>query len=190
MAEKTEDIVVANVPEGKTLKWTNDLIKRTSKENPSEKDLVALREAFDAVPSIAHQMGNMQAFIGKQIRERFAGRNAAVTESIRRYMDHLKSELGYETADFMEKLLIDDIALRWLRLQVMENDHKNSTNESHTLPKGMYYEKRLHLTHQRFLRSITALAKVRKLAAGTKAEGSKIYKNLVQAAEAERELIN
>jgi hypothetical protein len=66
----------------------------------------------------------------------------------------MKTELGYQTSTFVEKMLIDEIIMRWLRLQNMEIYHKNATSQSHTLEQGMYVDKRLDLAQKRFLRSI------------------------------------
>ena len=77
-------------------------------------------------------------------------------------------------------MLIDKIVMRWFRLQVMENDHKSATYAEHTFRKGLYYDKRLHLSQARYLKAIETLAKVRKMIAVTQAKGAEMFKNLME----------
>jgi hypothetical protein len=107
----------------------------------------------------------------------------AFQECAEMYIEEMKSELGYQSSTFIEKMLIDEIVMRWLRLQVMEGDHKNATYKSHSLAEGMYYEKRLHLAQKRFLRSIDTLGKVRRMIAQTQAKGAEMFKNLMSKDE-------
>ncbi len=91
----------------------------------------------------------------------------------------MKLELGYKDSTFVEKMLIDEIIMRWLRLQSMEIGHKNATSQSHTREQGTYFDKRLDMAQKCFLRSINTLAKVRKMIAQTQAKGAEMFKNLM-----------
>lgn len=157
------------------------LYRLTDKTNPKPEDLAELKRALDEKPVFALTVGNLQKQVFESIVEKATGSSAGVKECVIRYIEHLKSELGYEKASFAERLLIDEIAMRWVRLQVMEHDHKKITYDSHTLAIGLYTDKRLHLAQQRFLRAVESLAKVRKLIVGTQAKGVQMYKNLVSA---------
>lgn len=50
----------------------------------------------------------------------------------------MKTEMGYHSSSFVEKLLIDEIIMRRLRLSVMDSTLKNVTSQSHTGESGMY----------------------------------------------------
>ncbi len=61
-------------------------------------------------------------------------------ECAERQIEEMKTELGYQNSTFAEKMLIDEIIMRWLRLQNMEIYHKNATSQSHSLEQGMYVD--------------------------------------------------
>jgi hypothetical protein len=65
----------------------------------------------------------------------------------------------------MERLLIDDIALCWLRLQTMEDlySHNYERAKGDGLRLSRYLEGRLSATRRRYLQSIESLARVRGL---------------------------
>lgn len=161
------------------------LMKRTDKESPRTEDLQSLRNFFDGDPQIALQIGNTSRTVFNEILQTAVGKSAFTREATERYIKNMKTELGYfsPTITFVEKMLIDEIIMRWLRLQLMENSHFNSTTGQHSMREGEYCEKRLHLTQKRYLQALETLAKVRKLIAQTQAKGARMLKDLVTAAE-------
>lgn len=158
-----------------------ELVEKTNKAKPKESDMVALRAYFDEHPAFAASIGNTQKMIFNSILESAAGESEFGRETMRRFIANMKTELGYQTSTFVEQMLIDEIAMRWLRLQVMENDHKNTTYREHRFTEGMYYDKRLHLAQARYLKAIETLAKVRKMIAQTQAKGAQMFKDLMGA---------
>lgn len=63
----------------------------------------------------------------------------------------------------IEKLLLDDIVLCWLRLQFMEYRYTNEFNGSVSITKADHLERRLSATRRRYLQAVESLAKVRRL---------------------------
>ena len=175
--------VTLQVDNQESLDKINDVIKRTNKENPKPEDLQTLKEVFDEFPELALRTGNLRNHIFNSILDTAVGKSALTREASERYIKNMKTELGYfsPTVTFVEKMLIDEITMRWLRLQVMEQSHYNSTTGQHSMKEGIYCEKRLHLTQKRYLQAIETLAKVRKMIAITQAKGAEIFKNLVEA---------
>ena len=157
----------------------SSLVERTNKENPKEKDMQELKAYFDNDPAIALHIGNINKTVFDSILETLVGESALRREAMQRYISNMESELGYHTSTFVERMLIDEIVMRWIRLQVMENDHKVNTYAEHTFRKGLYYDKRLHLAQARYLKAIATLAKVRKMIAATQAKGAEMFKNLI-----------
>ncbi len=123
--------------------------------------------------------GNVQNQVFLGIFNQVSKHSAFFRECSEKYIEEMKAELGYHSSTFVEKMLIDEIVMRWLRLQLMENDHNKKLNESHTLAIGIHFDKRLHLAQKRYLRSIETLAKVRKMLAQTQAKGAEMFKNLM-----------
>jgi hypothetical protein len=78
----------------------------------------------------------------------------------------LRRQLGIKTATPMEKLLIEEVVICWLRLQLMEQIYSNNYKGSGvTLAKAEYLEKRLSATRRRYQQSIESLARTRSLLA-------------------------
>lgn len=93
----------------------------------------------------------------------------------------MKIELGYENSTFVEKMLIDEIVLRWFRLTNIEHLHHQNTSSNHTSEHCNYWDKRLTQAQNRYLKSINTLAKVRKMIAQTQRTGAKMFRDLVKA---------
>src|SRR5215212_4736557 len=81
----------------------------------------------------------------------------------------LKKDLGYDGAPMLEQLLIQQAALCWLKLNLVELGYSNTMKQSITLTLGMYWEKRLSAAQRRFTRACETLARVRKLSRNTPA---------------------
>ncbi len=155
------------------------LIKRTDRENPSPQDIEALQQVFADVPEIYRMHGNLNRQVFAQILKKAAGGSGFSRAAAERYVAEMKTELGFETSTFLEKMLIEEILMRWVRLQVAEYDHKNTTYESHAHAAGLYSDKRLDAAQKRYLRAVETLAKVRRLIARTQADGARMYKDLL-----------
>ncbi len=155
------------------------LIKKTDKENPKPEDVKALRKMLETEKYLYRDNGNVQSQIFQGILGNVSKHSAFFRECSEKYIEEMKAELGFHSSTFVEKMLIDEIVMRWLRLQIMENDHNKTLNASHTLAIGIYYDKRLHLAHKRYLHSIETLAKARKMLAQTQAKGAEMFKNLM-----------
>lgn len=155
------------------------LAERTDKPNPKESDLAELRKELEAVPNFEETFDNLTQLMTTEILRGFTGKSAFHYEIAARQIDGMKKELGYQLSTFIEKMLIDEVVMRWLRLQVMDNDHKSATYREHSFREGLYYDKRLHLAQKRYLKAIETLTKVRKMLVETQAEGAKMHKRLV-----------
>ncbi len=154
------------------------LVARIDKGNPKPEDLKALSKELDKYPDLYQAAGNLQRNAFDEILRDYVSSDF-LKECTKRYIKQMKTELGYQSSTFVEKMLIDEIVMRWLRLQNMEIYHKTATFQSHTLEQGMYVDKRLDMAQKRFLRSINTLARVRKMIAQTQAKGAEMFKNLM-----------
>jgi len=92
----------------------------------------------------------------------------ALREVWRLRMANQREELGYKDAPEAEKLLISHVVLCWLRMNILELFGASILNQEMTLPKAMFWEKRLELAQRRFTRAVESLAKVRALTAATR----------------------
>jgi len=69
----------------------------------------------------------------------------------------------------LEQLLIQQAALCWLKLNIVELQYSSVMKQSITLTLGMYWEKRLTTAQRRFTQACETLARVRKLSRNTPA---------------------
>lgn len=180
MAKKTE---IKESESGKSIEIKNTrdmmaLIARVDKGDPAPDDVRALAKELTDKPQLCRSIGNVQNNIFSEVLKDSAGSNF-VRDCIQRYVEEMKAELGYASSTFVEKMLIDEIIMRWLRLQSIEKYHKDVTSQNHTADQGLYVEKRLDMSQKRFLKSIDTLAKVRKMIAQTQAKGAEMFKNLM-----------
>ena len=75
----------------------------------------------------------------------------------------LGSSLAYGEACPIERLLIDQVAVCYLRLNMTEQRYENVTRESHTPTLAACWERKLSSTQRRYLRAVETLVRVRKL---------------------------
>jgi hypothetical protein len=67
----------------------------------------------------------------------------------------------YNGAPEAERLLISQVALCWLRLNLVEHGCTSNTSDEHSLTIGIYWEKRLTAVQKRYTRAVESLAKGR-----------------------------
>lgn len=77
----------------------------------------------------------------------------------------MRDKLGWNNSSQLEKIIIEQVCLNWLRLNALELTHDQKTRESHTLAVGEHWDKLLTQAQRRYLRACESLAKVRKLLA-------------------------
>lgn len=79
-------------------------------------------------------------------------------------VDAVRRNLGYGKATQLEKLLIEDVVICWLRMQLMEQVYsQNVAPDQYDIAKVDHLERRLSATRRRYLRSVESLARVRGL---------------------------
>jgi len=139
-----------------------EIVDRTNKENPDPADVAKLKEMLATSPKLWRVAGDYSAHALYQITSDIEG-TAFVIESVRAGVDKLKEELGYKSVPPLERLLINQIALCWLRLNMLERTHWMKTYGSHTEEDGLYWDRRLSNAQRRFTRACESLMRARKL---------------------------
>lgn len=140
------------------------LLDKTNKEHPNPKDLKALSDLLSDNRKL--ELWRDVASAG-YLAEIMVVENAHATAGLKECWKHrlqvLKKDLGYDGAPMLEQLLIQQAALCWLKLNIVELSYSGAMKQSHTLTLGMYWEKRLTAAQRRFTRACETLARVRKL---------------------------
>src|SRR5262245_22580896 len=146
------------------------LLEKTNKQNPRPSDVSALAKLLS--DNRAMELWRDISSAG-YLAELMVIENARATPAVKECWKHrlqvLKKELGSDGAPLLEQLLIQQAALCWLKLNLVELRYSNTMKESITLTLGMYWEKRLSAAQTRFTRACETLARVRKLSRNTPA---------------------
>ena len=145
----------------KALQRLEELIESLNKESPSEEDVSELRDLFRENPGMWKMVSAAQNAADRMVSS--ASEDPRVQAVLWANYEGVKRELGYVSAPGMDRLLIEHVALCWLRLQCLEQRYGNVMHQSITLVLAQHYEKRLSATQQRYLRACQSLARIRKM---------------------------
>jgi len=153
-----------------TRKTFRALLDKTNKEHANPKDVKALSDLLSGNRKLELWRDVLSAgHLAELMIIDNARATAAVKECWKQRLQGLKKDLGYGDAPLLEKLLIQQAALCWLKLNLVELSYCGTMSQSITLTLGMYWEKRLSAAQKRFTRACETLARVRKLSRNTPA---------------------
>jgi hypothetical protein len=141
------------------------LFEATNKANPNEEDKKRLQIYLKENPVIWESITDLAGKVQNSVISSLAKESYLAQESYRQKLAAMRDNLGWQTASELEKILIEQVCLNWLRLNFIEIVHREKTLESHTIEWGNYWDKTLSSAQRRHLRACESLAKVRKLLA-------------------------
>jgi hypothetical protein len=154
----------------KTRKTFRALLDKTDKESPQPKDIKALSELLSDNRKLELWRDVVSAgHLAELMVIDNARANSGLKECWKHRLQVFKKELGSEGAPLLEQLLIQQAALCWLKLNLVELSYSNTMKQSITLTLGIYWEKRLSAAQRRFTRACETLARIRKLSRNTPA---------------------
>ena len=168
MAE-TEMLISKDKNEILKQKETDDFIKaleRVDKDKPSKEDVAKIEEELARSPQIweggCGLLGNTLHLYIRSF-EKAKSQHLLIEAEVK----YIKEQLGYSAANYIEKLIIDEILLCWLGVGHIERTLSAlMTQESHSRESGEYWQNTLTRYQGRYLRAIETLARVRKLSKG------------------------
>jgi hypothetical protein len=158
------------------------LIEKTNKESPAAADIAELRRALEASPNLWRWAGDVARRASETVMLTYSGQAAFERESIKRGLEVMRDELGYEVATALERMLIEQVLTAWLHVTLLEIVHCEKLTVEHRAEAGMYWDRRLMMAQRRFTRACDSLARVRKLTRATQAHTAQ-----VEAAETARQ---
>lgn len=159
---KTEDVTTRD-ERAADIKAFLAAIDATSKKSPSEKDLQRLRSLLDNRPEFWSTVADLTDAVEQRMIESTGGK-PAFKESLRVGLKQLRKELGYGEAPLLEQMLIRDIVLCWIHYHTTLWMLVGVQMKNHAFAHGNYWQRQVTAAHRQYLRSIEALARVRKLA--------------------------
>lgn len=166
-----EESLTKQTDETQKLRATFDeLLEKTNKENPQSSDVKALSDLLNGNQNL--ELWRRVASAG-YMAELTVIENATAVRGLKECwkwrLQALKKELGSETAPILEQLLIQQAALCWLKLTLVELSYSSVMKQSITLTLGVYWEKRLTAAQKRFTRACDTLTRLRKWSRNTPA---------------------
>lgn len=141
------------------------LLARIDQENPTPTDLEVVRQALREDPGLWQMVGDMADQAASGIVQNLHATPVARV-IIKANYEGVKRDLGYESAPPLERLLIEQVALTWLRLHILEQHYTQSTMataNSLTIESGNFWDRRLSAAQRRHLRACETLARIRKM---------------------------
>ena len=140
-----------------------EIIGRTNTEDPDESDVTELRKILAEDPILWRCAGDLaDVAICDLVKDQTP--TVFVRESVTRGLKVLQDNLGYGRSSAIEGLLIEHIALCWLRLFFMEFEYTSAwTRGSMAVTQADFLERRLNHTQRRYLRACETLARIRRM---------------------------
>jgi hypothetical protein len=163
----TTDIILTD--EAPDMSTVLELARACNTEDPDPADVKAFRAALQH-PDVWRVAGDLVKFTTKTIITAAAGKKQTVELSLARSVEALKEELGHDTAPPLQRILIEQVILTWLRHNWVAYQHQVMEDRADTtLTKATWWDKQLTASQHRFLRACQTLARVQKLAERTPA---------------------
>jgi len=138
-----------------------ELTARVNTENPDPQDIARLRRMYESDPNLCFHISNMADAAIENVIQCVEG-NELVRDMLRMNVRGILQNLGYDVAPTIQQLLIQQVAMSWLRLTIAENLYDQFAG-SGDFRLMQYWEKRLTATQRRYLRVIESLARIRKI---------------------------
>jgi hypothetical protein len=138
------------------------LVKTIDKESPAPGDVQTLRAMLDQQPDLWRVAGDLSRAAALDIVNQLRA-GPVVSESLKRGWGALQDELGYASASPLERLMIEQIALCWLDLHIVQLEYTRAQTQPMPTSDADHWDRRLSAAQQRYLRACDALARIRKL---------------------------
>ena len=145
------------------------ILERTITENPSKEDVAALRKLLSHFPNLWRACGQLAEHARLKLIQTISPL-PFIQESVKAGSEYICRSLGYDDAPEIERLLIEQVVLCWLRLNLLEATYTAVRDQqTMAIDQANFLEKRLDYAQRRYLRACETLARVRKIARRTPA---------------------
>jgi hypothetical protein len=148
-------------PDSDTL---NALLRRA--DQGDERAIATLRAVSDATPALWRDFGDLARQARVQLVRRIAGENAFVGEAVAQEVGRLRRAWAGDNPSPLETALAERIAACWLALSYVECGYTSRMGQADTpltWEEDERHRKRVEQAERRYLRSIKALAEVRRI---------------------------
>jgi hypothetical protein len=147
-----------------------EVMSRLDTERPRKADREALRELLAKQPGLWRAVLGASDSLAAHLMDKMYYKTGPRQAAELGYRE-LRAEMGFDAAPPVEQLLIDHIAITWLRLHLVERRHANECRVG--TPEIAFWEQRLNAAQRRFLRATEAFVRFKKLTRPRKSRGKK-----------------
>jgi hypothetical protein len=134
-----------------------------AKGKPDQADMDLLKKNFEKWPEIAQRMLNLSEYSRDKIIKGMATIDLIAETALKANLEQMRKELAGDNPTPLEVMLVELIMTDWLVHFFYTKQQAADNGEGMTLPKAEFWEKRLLASQKRYLRSVTTLARIRKL---------------------------
>ncbi len=140
-----------------------EVVQRAHSEKPTAADIRELRKWLADYPGLWRSVFDMAEVVQTNlIRRMVAGEAAQI--ALEENALSIRDDFGYDGAPVLERLLIDNIVMTWLRNQWAEYQLVALMgNANASISSVEFWERRLSVVQHRHLLACQALAKIRRL---------------------------
>ena len=141
-----------------------DIMRRVNVEKPSAEDRAEFTRILTDNPAVWRAAGDVMEHTARDLFDDLGGKSYLVRASLEAGWERLPVDLARPGDGELERLLVQQVALCWLKLAYTEHQHRYIlTNGSTTIRQGDFWERRLSAAQHRYLRATEALGRVRRL---------------------------
>lgn len=141
-----------------------EVIRKTDKEKPTKEDKAELDRILRDVPAVWTVAGDVMNHTALGLIRQLEGSSYALKASLQTGWEQLQRDLARPSDGPLERLLIQQIVLAWLKLAYTEHHHRHYLMSGNTpIKQAEFWERRLSAAQRRFLRASETLARVRRL---------------------------
>ena len=137
------------------------LYKQVNKTNPKKEDVVALREFLIHHPAIIQDILYLPNLVIEEFLELLFPKESKRL-LIKAQLEDLKMQYGYEYLSIIERMLVDNILLCWLRLNYLEGCLNHYYLKGSEYSDFETWDKLVSSTQRRFTRAIDSLGRLKK----------------------------
>ena len=140
-----------------------EVVRRNSKDKPSQADHEELQSWLSEYPELLCAVFDLAEIVRTELIRRMvpAGPTSTALEA---RVAAIREGFGYEAAPMIEKLLIDNILVAWLRVQWLETQLTSFIGPSSSSMSVIeFWERRLSVSQRRYLSACQILTKIREL---------------------------
>ncbi len=141
-----------------------NIMQRVNTEKPTKEDRAEFARLLAENPAAWRAAGDVMEHTARALVEDLGGRSYLVRASLTAGWERMAVDLARPGDGELERLLVQQVALCWLKLAYTEYQHRDVlTNGNATIARGDFWERRLSAAQRRYLRAAEALARVRRL---------------------------